>query len=124
MEDIAVLRRRLSELEEENREYRRLLHCPPVEPFRVFGFEPKQLQVLGVMYRAAPALATRARLSWLWDGNAPEKSIDVCIHNLRRNLKPYGVGIQTIRCEGYLLDSENKARLEAALEQLSRESAA
>jgi len=127
MKEIAELRERVDELEEELRQLKEQL-APPDNPFiGKFGLTKQLAAVLFCLYRTEVATsehldAVTARYGQLYRGRKTDDwavtvRTKVAITKLRKRLKPYGVEFNTVWGIGYAMPQESKTKLAKLLEE-------
>lgn len=121
--EMARLRRRFGELEEELRQVRALM-VPDVNSAAAarLNLEPQEYGVLERLRRAYPGCATLERLSVGLSARAdnPGAVAKMRIFTLRRKLAAHGVVIKSAKGAGYYLDAGGKARLDALVAAAER----
>jgi hypothetical protein len=127
MKEIAELRERVDELEEELRQLKDSL-APPDNPFiGKFGLTKQLAAVLFCLYRTEIATtehldAVTARYGQVYAGRKGDDwaitvRTKVAVTKLRKKLKPYGVEFETVWGVGYSMGPEDKVKLAKMLEE-------
>jgi hypothetical protein len=119
-DEVAALRERISELEEELLQLRSSL-APVKNPFaKILGNSPQQSALLLGLYKVDFArydyldaiTDVTGKYNRMTDGPHVGNRTKVAVFKLRRKLKKYGVDIHMCWGEGYYLDKTNKAKLD------------
>ena len=124
IDETVALRRRVEELEVEVRYLQGLLR-PETDCLEreALGLQPQEWRVLQSIRAASPRVVSYERFFASLESNAEDELglLKMRVFTLRRKLRPHKVGVRTARGVGVFIDAENKARLEAVLEKLTKE---
>lgn len=112
--EIAELRDRIEELEEENRQFREAF-CSPLPLLWHLGLAVTESSLLAALYRSSGVLTKRGCYVAMHglDGEVTEKGVDVYICKLRKKLGPHGIVIETIHTTGYRLQEGSHMKVRA-----------
>lgn len=123
IDENVALRRRVEELEEEVRYLRGLLrpevdHCERA----ALGLQRQEWVVLQVLRSASPNYVHHERLFACLKSRSEDEAglLRNRVYTLRRKLRQHGVVISTAWGDGLFIDAENRARLEAAIENSTK----
>jgi DNA-binding response OmpR family regulator len=123
IDETAALRRRVEELEEEVCYLRGLLR-PETDCLErlALGLQPQEWRILQSIRSASPRVVSYERFFASLESGAENELavLKMRVFTLRRKLREHRVVIRTARGVGLFMDAENRARLEAILENSTK----
>ena len=84
-----------------------------------FNLSPTEAKLLNYLFMAKSTATTDSLFTTIWSNKGTSKIVGIYVYKLRKKLEPFNINIDSSYSEGYRIDTINKARLNACMEQVS-----